>query len=220
MDRGVEACGRLVRDQERWLGCGGHRDHGPLAHATREAVGIIVEPEARRVDLHPVEPGERALLGLLLGFYGGVESDCLGDLFSDGGEGVERGLGVLKGHGDLLAQYLAHDALSVTLPPHDILCHLHDLAVPHRELDEVSQVLEQVLLDPIGLEYDLPADDTRLRADEAQDRQSSDTLAAAALADNAERLPFRDLATDSIHGTDERLLAAGVEIGTEVLYLP
>ena len=38
LDRGVEARGRLVGDQERRLAGQRHGDHGPLAHAARQAV--------------------------------------------------------------------------------------------------------------------------------------------------------------------------------------
>ena len=66
LDRGIQPGGRFVGDQKRRFAGKRHGDHGPLAHAARKAVGIVVEPEPRGVDLHPVEPGERLLLALLL----------------------------------------------------------------------------------------------------------------------------------------------------------
>ena len=138
----------------------------------------------------------------------GMELDGLGDLSAHGHEGVHRRLRVLEDHGDLLAPDLAHDVLGRSAASRPRPSHGHDLAVPHRELHEIVQILQQVLLDPVGLEPDLAGDDARPRADEPHDRQRRDALAAAALADHAERLALGDLEAHAVHGADEGLLAA------------
>ena len=105
-----------------------------------------------------------------------VQLQRLGQLAPDRENRVQRGHRLLIDHGDLLAADVA------------------DLGVGQ---------LQQVLT----VEDDLAADDLAGRVrDQAHDRQGADALAAAALADKAQRLSLFDLIRDAI----DRLHHAGL----------
>ena len=55
LDGRIEPGRRLVEDQERRLGCEGHRDHHALLHATGELVRVPRHHRARVGDLHALE---------------------------------------------------------------------------------------------------------------------------------------------------------------------
>ena len=219
LDRGVQPGGGLVRDEEGRLGRERHRDHGPLTHAARQAVRIIVEPQTRRIHPDPLEPVEGALLGLLRILRRGVQPDGLGDLVADGHERIERRLWILEDHGDFLPSYLSHDALDLFAPAGLILGDLHDPAVLLPQGDVMFEVMEQVSLAPVVSERDLAADHARAGVEQPHDRERRDALAAAALADHAEGLAPRDRHRHPIHRANEGPLASRVEVGAQVLDL-
>ena len=216
LDGGVEPRRGLVRDQERGLAGKRHRDHRPLAHPARQGPRIVVEPKPRGIHPDPLEPVESAVPAFRFALVGRVKPDRLRDLPSHGEERIQRRLGVLEDHRDRLAADLAHQALDVFLPSHDVLAHFHDPAVGLGELHVVVKVLEQVLPDAVGLEPDPACDDARRGADEPHDGERRDALAAAALPHNAERLPFPDLEAHAVHRPDEGLTAFGKEIRLQV----
>ena len=102
LDGDVQRGGGLVGQQDTGLADQGHGDHGPLAHAAGELVGIGAGPGRRVGDLHPLE-----------GLDGGqhrrpstdplVDQDHLGDLVAHGERGVQAGVRLLEDHGHLLA---------------------------------------------------------------------------------------------------------------------
>ena len=64
LDRGVEAGGRLVEDQERRVDAECHGDHDALLHAAGELVRVALHDRGRVGDLHLAQHRERALLRL------------------------------------------------------------------------------------------------------------------------------------------------------------
>ena len=219
LDRGVQPSGGLVRDEEGRLGRERHRDHRPLTHAARQPVGMVFEPQARRIDLDPLEPVERPLLRFPRAFRPRVQANGLGDLVPDASEGIERRLRALEDHGDFLPPHRRHDALDGFPPAGLVLGHLHDPAVAFLQADVLFEILEQVVLGPVHSESDRAADHARAGADQARDRERGDALAAAALAHHAEGLAPGDRQRHAIHRANERLLAPGVEVGAQVLDL-
>ena len=102
LNRDVESGGGLVRDQELGLAREGHRDHGALAHAARELVRVVLEPQLGARDADAVEKLGRALLGLLLGEVE-VRLEGLADLPPDGEHRVQARHRVLEDHRDVAA---------------------------------------------------------------------------------------------------------------------
>src|SRR5204862_6228331 len=69
--------------------------------------------------------------------------------------------------------------------------------------------LEEIL----AVEHDLPADDLAGRVrDQPEDRQGADSLAAAGLAHQAERLALIDLVADAVHRPDDALFREEVRL--------
>src|SRR3990172_4059314 len=110
LDGDVERRGGLVGDEERRLEGKRHRDHRPLPHPPAQLVRVLPRPPLRVRHLHPPQPvhGPRGGLRPPAGAMGG---EYLGDLVSDGKNGVERCHRLLEDHGDLLPAYLAHPVL-------------------------------------------------------------------------------------------------------------
>ena len=109
----------------------------------------------------------------------------LGDLIADGEDRVQRRHGLLEDHRDVVAA----DLLELPLLEHGEITALEEDARAFR--------------DPAG------------PVDQAHHRQRGHGLAAARLADDAERAPRRDLEVDPVDGAEEAV--AGVEAGAEVL---
>ena len=116
-----------------------------------------------------------------------VQLERLGDLAPDRQHRVERRHRLLEDHRDLVA------------------ADVPDLVLVH---------LEEVF----ALEEDLAADDLARRVrDQPQDRERADALAAAALADEAERLARLDVVGDAVDGLDDALFRE--EVRPQVLDL-
>ncbi len=107
LDGDVERGRRLVGDQQLRTVDDGHGDHDALAHASGELMRIVAGARARVGDGDVVHGIDGALPGFLLR-DGMVGQHGLGDLISDAHDGVERGHGLLKDHGDARAAQLAH----------------------------------------------------------------------------------------------------------------
>ena len=164
-----------------------HRDHRALAHPARELVRVVVDAALRVGDPDQPEQLDRAPSRAACLGTSLVGLDRLDDLVADLVERVQRGQRVLEDHRDLVAAH-ARAARSVV---------------------ELAQVA--------ALEHD-PARDPRVRRPgQAQDRQVGDALAAARLADDAERLAVLDRERDAVDGLDDAVL--GLEAGPEVVDL-
>ena len=107
LDGDVERGRRLVGDEELGLAGQRHRDHHPLAQATGELVGELLQAL--------LGPGHadhaEHLLGTahrLLAVPAAVDAQRLGDLVADRHGRVEGGHGVLEDDRDLVAADLAH----------------------------------------------------------------------------------------------------------------
>src|SRR5262249_17567388 len=111
-----------------------------------------------------------------------VQADGLGDLLAHREDGVERGHRLLEDHRDLLAADLAH--------------------LRGGKLEEVPAVV-----------VDLAVDDASwgLR-DEPHDAERRDALAAARLADHAQRLALVDVEVHPVDGADDALVGEEVRL--------
>ena len=105
-------------------------------------------------------------------------ADRLDDLVADGVHRAERGHRLLEDQRDLAAADRAH------------LAAVGGRARPGRSCVAVRRASRQ----------DLAADDAARAVDDAQDRLGGDALAAAALADDAERLAGADVEADAVDG--------------------
>ena len=103
----VEAGGRLVEDQHLGLGQERHRQRDALHLAARELVGVALE---ELVVVGQADLGQ-PVAGALQPGLGGADAaqlEQLDDLLADPDARVERGGGVLRDVGDLLAAQLPH----------------------------------------------------------------------------------------------------------------
>src|SRR5581483_4874242 len=108
--RDVEACRRLVRDQEARL-CGEReRDHDPLRHPARELVRVGSETLLGIGDVDALEEPQRLDVRLLLR-HPALELEHLRDLPPDAYHRVQRLARVLEDHRDLLAAHLSLERL-------------------------------------------------------------------------------------------------------------
>jgi RecB family endonuclease NucS len=90
LHRRIERRGRLVGEEQARLAGESKRDHGPLAHAARHFVRVIVEAPCRRGDLHQFEQLERTLPGIAVR-ESIVSLQGLDDLGADREDRVEGG---------------------------------------------------------------------------------------------------------------------------------
>ncbi len=102
----VECRGGLVGEQQVGAGGQGHGDHGPLALAARELVGVVPQAPPGIRQGHPVEQA-RGLVQRLPARNLPVRPHGLGDLEAEGVDGVERRGRLLKDHGDPPSPHLA-----------------------------------------------------------------------------------------------------------------
>ncbi len=89
----------------------------------------------------------------------------------------------------------------------------------HRDLvaAHAAQLLGVELVQVLALEHDAAGDLGVRRPGQAEDGHVGDALAAARLADDAERLALLDRERDAVHGLDHAVV--GLEVDLEVLYL-
>ena len=107
LDGDVERRRRLVGDQEARIAGERHRDHHPLAHASRELVRIIVEALFGIGDAHePQHP--RRLVARQAPVGARVNAQRLGDLLADPQERIEARHRLLEDHGDAIAPDRSH----------------------------------------------------------------------------------------------------------------
>jgi len=95
----IQRRGRLVGDQQLWLGDHGHGDHGALAHAAGHLERVAAKGALRVDKADAVELVEHAALG-----FGrtdvAVQAQDLGDLRAQPVQGRQRPHGFLKDHCD------------------------------------------------------------------------------------------------------------------------
>ena len=95
--RDIEARRRLVGDQQHRLAGNGHRDHDPLAHATRQFVRIGAEPCLGIADQHGAQQVER--LGSGIGArQPAVRRQHVDDLLLHRADRIQRRARVLEDH--------------------------------------------------------------------------------------------------------------------------
>src|SRR5262249_51450627 len=155
------------------------------------------------VDAHALEPGDRALLRFALALDAGVQPYRLDELASDGGVGVERGARVLEDHRDLLAAHSGHQRVGVPAPSARVLLAGDDAPVPLAEPLVARQAVEQLARGPVRPQRDPAADHPGRGGDQPRRRERGDGLAAAALADDPERLTARDRKARAVDRADE-----------------
>ena len=118
LDGDVEGRGGLVGDEQLGLAGQRHGDHHPLAQASGELVGVLVQPFGGLGHLHQAQDLEGPLPGLPAGHVP-VEPDALGDLATDGQVGFSEVMGSCGMRADLVAPDLTHGLLvqSGQVPP-------------------------------------------------------------------------------------------------------
>ena len=99
LDRYIECRGRLVGDQQRRAPGKCHCDHHALLHATRQLVRVRLQARLRIGNSDSAEqfgnPGP--YLSVTAGV---VQTNRLGDLFTDGHHRIQRGHRLLEDHPD------------------------------------------------------------------------------------------------------------------------
>src|SRR5581483_2374754 len=135
LDRDVEGCGRLVRDQQLRLAGQRHRDQHALTHSPRELVRVLVDALSRVRDPNEVEQLEGARSRLALAHPHVVPKD-LADLCSDREQRVERRHRILEDDGKLLAA----DGPRVPLPT---LAQERPPLPPHVAAGDLARQLDQ-----------------------------------------------------------------------------
>ena len=158
LDGDVERGGRLVGDQQLRPAGERHRDHHALAHAAREPVRIVVEAPLGRRDAHAAQHLDRAARFACVAADRRDGAGCTSAIWSPM---VNAGLSEVIGSWKIIAM---RSPRSSRIAPAASFSRSH------------------------ALEQDLAAGDAagRLRH-QAHDRQRGDALAAARLADDAER---------------------------------
>ena len=107
LNRHVQRGRWLVRDQQVRLAGNGHCDHGPLLHAARKLMGVILHAFFRRRDAHGVQQLHGLGAGLRL-IHPQVQLHRLFDLSAHREHRVQRTHGILEDHGNLFAANLPH----------------------------------------------------------------------------------------------------------------
>ena len=106
LDRHVQGRRRLIRYEYLGVAREAHRDHGPLAHAARELVRVLLGPPGVG-DADVAKHLHGLLLGLALGEVL-VDADGLADLVAHCEDGVQARHRVLEDHGHVVAPDLLH----------------------------------------------------------------------------------------------------------------
>ena len=195
LHRHVQGRGRLVRDQQHGPAGDRHRDHHPLALPAGEAVGILVHPQFRPLDSDLRKRLDGLAAGLLVAEPRAREPNRLYDLVADREHRVQRGHGLLEDHRDVPA---AH--------PHQLF------------LGQTQQVARRRVGPRIEAEQHLSvAAFGEVARQQPDHRQGGNGLAAARLANEAERLARRDVEARPVHRPHR--LPAGSEPGMQVPHL-
>ena len=184
LDRDVEGRRRLVGDEQLRVARQRHRDHDPLAHAARHLVRVLLDPAFGVGDPDRLERLDRLVPGRLLR-QALVEDDRLGDLVADGEHRVEA---------------------RSSAPGRSSRCRCRGPgASPPRSGASRSRPSNRI--SPVG-------DLGRRHVEQAHDRQRRHALAAARLADDAQRLAGHDREADAVDGPDGAV--HDVEVGPQV----
>src|SRR5699024_523682 len=189
----VQGGGGLVGDEQLGPTYQGHRDHRALTHPARELECVGVEAFLGLRHPHLVQRLDDEL-PRALAVEIGVDLDRLHDLVPDGMHRREGGHRLLEDHGDLV-------------PPDPT--DLGPLRVQDGQIHSAHVGVSTPEHPPAG---DLP----RL-IDDLEDGATGDALPAAALPDDTDRLPTRDLEADAVDRTHGAMI--GLELSAQVLDL-
>ena len=171
LDRDVECRGGFVGDHEIGFAGQRYRDHHPLSHAARQLVRIFVEPLLGIGQPYQLQHLQRPRpRGRPRN--GPMQQDGLSDLIPDREHWVEARHRLLEDHADATAANLAELRLGQL-----------------REIDAA----------PLPGEQDFARLDHAGRRHQPENRHRRHALAAAALADEAERFPAFDRQRHAIH---------------------
>ena len=111
LDRDVERGRRLIGDHEGGVHHEGHRDHDALTHAAGQLMRVFPRPRSGRGNSYYLEHLHGASPRLAARRLR-VNPHDLGDLLTDGKDGIERRHRLLKHHGDARATNGAQLSLS------------------------------------------------------------------------------------------------------------
>ena len=173
LDRHVKRRGRLVGNQQRGLAGQRHRNHGALAHAAGQRMGIGVEQPLGIGQAHLVEQraGLRARLQRAQAL---VQDQRFSDLVANREHRVQRCHRLLKNHGNLIAANFSQGVLAG-------LCQVQHAAAGR-------------------LEHDLARHDFSARiVGQPHDGLRGHGLARTGLANDGQRPPGRDIETQAVH---------------------
>ncbi len=107
LDGDIQCGGGFIGDQQFGLAGKRHGDHGALAHAARELMGVVIQALAGFGDAHQ----HQQLLGAFasrLFIHAFMEHEGFADLETDCVDRVQRGHRVLEDHGNFVAAHFAH----------------------------------------------------------------------------------------------------------------
>src|SRR5690606_12774677 len=155
-----------------------HRDHRALAHTAGELERVAIHLAVRPGDADEAEALDRALVGFFLGDVE-VRQHRLANLVPDRVDGTQRGHWLLENH---------RDVLTTDIPEHLAL------RVKRGQVDRPGGAA----LPPGPVQLDRATNDAARLVDDLEDRAGRDALAAAALADDGERLATLQLHADAI----------------------
>src|SRR6478609_5962529 len=170
LDRDVQCCRRLVREQQVRAARQRNGDHDPLAHASRQLMRIILDPPLRRRNAYARERLYRLPFGILPG-RALVEHEHFGDLAADRGQRVERRHRLLENHRDAVAS-------------------------------ELPNLRWRKRLNLAPVEPDGPPADAQRVAQQPDERQRRDALAAAGFPHEAHRLAAPDRERHVLYGSE------------------
>ena len=187
LDRHVERGGRLVGDEQLRVAGERHGDHHALAHAAGELVRILVD----------------ALFGV-------GDADHLQQSRWCRSRAWLLFMPMWSWSASLIWRLIVRTGLSEVIGSWKIIA----MSLPRID----AHLLVRHLQDIVALEEDLAGDDLARRAgDQAHDREPGHALAAARLADDAERFARHDVERDIVDRLDDAVL--GLELGLEILRL-
>ena len=192
LDRNVQRRRGLICDDDPGAARKGHGDHDSLPHAAGQLMGIHAVYALAVCDPDHLQSLDRALLDLFFCLPLSVmKGDDLIHLISDPEDRIQGGHGLLEDHGD----HIAADRLHLLL----------------RDLGDLICFISEIQPDLSG--YDLA-----LRSlDQLHQGQARHGLAAAGLADHADRLADRDVEGHPVHTVDRP--AVGEEEGMQIVEL-
>ena len=172
LDGDVERGGRLVGNDQRRFAAQRHGNHHALAHAAAQVVRILPEALPGLGNAHHAQVGCRSF-GSLGAADGKVLHHGLGKLQADAENGIERGHGLLKDHGDLAPAHRPH-----------VLAAQGPQVLPPETNGSGSNASGR-------------------NGEESENRQGADRLAAPRFADQRDRFTLGHVVRDAIHGTED-----------------